>query len=375
MGYEHRVRDGKHLGHLVKSDKIWSGKVQLVGLSAKVKYVSSTTYVCTSHDCDGCRDNMIYVKVFSPVPNKGEAREDVGECWRCGGNLQEQFSKRNVTEVLTGLVRMGDTSSGVVKAVFRQEDADKLVLGRNLVIVFSVETVRNGDVILEVVSVEECLEKLSVSSPFSCPDIETLYKDRRESSWSFVRTLAYLLGDKVAPKGSFFQLRLALLLSLASGEDQRLNVLSIGEDDLITSRIMRECLSMSSENIIYNSNISLLGDTRIKTPIPLVTAGQLHLVQDGVLYLGNMSSIKQSVKETLVRTVETGEVRGGERLTSALWSWASTSCVRRKSGTSSSLSTLISSLQDVSSIFHIIVSSVHNDKETDLVMSEFVLNY
>ena len=71
--YEHRVRDGKHLGHLVKSGKIWSGKVQLVGLSEKVKYVSSTTYVCTSPDCDGCRDNMIYVKVFSPVLAISEA--------------------------------------------------------------------------------------------------------------------------------------------------------------------------------------------------------------------------------------------------------------------------------------------------------------
>ena len=58
---------------LVTSDKLWSGKVQLVGLSDTVKYVSSASFVCRSVECEGCRDNMVYVKVseyifFCPTP-------------------------------------------------------------------------------------------------------------------------------------------------------------------------------------------------------------------------------------------------------------------------------------------------------------------
>ena len=61
--YEHRVRDTRQLPGLVTSDKLWSGKVQLVGLSDTVKYVSSASFVCRSAECEGCRDNMVYVKV------------------------------------------------------------------------------------------------------------------------------------------------------------------------------------------------------------------------------------------------------------------------------------------------------------------------
>ena len=61
--YEHHVRDARHLGPLVSSERLWSSKVCLTGLSEVVKYVSSASYVCTSKDCEGCRDGALYVKV------------------------------------------------------------------------------------------------------------------------------------------------------------------------------------------------------------------------------------------------------------------------------------------------------------------------
>ena len=61
--YEHLVRDARNLGPLVSSDRLWSSEVTLMGRSQVVKYVSSASYVCTSQECEGCRDGSLHVKV------------------------------------------------------------------------------------------------------------------------------------------------------------------------------------------------------------------------------------------------------------------------------------------------------------------------
>ena len=48
--------------------------------------------------------------MFSPVAG---AAKEVAKCWRCDAVLEEQFSKRNIMEVVTGLVRIGDSHSSV----------------------------------------------------------------------------------------------------------------------------------------------------------------------------------------------------------------------------------------------------------------------
>ena len=74
-----------------------------------------------------------------------------------------------------------------------------LALGHLLDIVFTVETtVKTGDIILEVSSVERC--PISSISPFSWPssELEKLYKNSRESPWSFVR---YFNEDSIIFRG------------------------------------------------------------------------------------------------------------------------------------------------------------------------------
>ena len=61
--YEHFVRDARDLGPLVSSERLWSSEVTLMGMSQVVKYVSSASYVCTSPECEGCRDGSLHVKV------------------------------------------------------------------------------------------------------------------------------------------------------------------------------------------------------------------------------------------------------------------------------------------------------------------------
>ena len=69
-----------------------------------------------------------------------------------------------------------------------------LRLGHKMVIVFTVETLKSGEVILEVLSVTP--RPLSIIAPleFECPPIEKPFRDRRQSPWSFVISLAYMTG-------------------------------------------------------------------------------------------------------------------------------------------------------------------------------------
>lgn len=77
--YDHEVKDGKELNQM-RSGQLMSAKVRVVGLSATMKYVSSTSYLCTSTDCEDFRDETEYFKVFSAV---GESKE-VHQCVRWG---------------------------------------------------------------------------------------------------------------------------------------------------------------------------------------------------------------------------------------------------------------------------------------------------
>ena len=61
--YEHLVRNARNLGPLVCSERLCSSEVTLMGRSQVVKYVSSASYVCTSQECEGCRDGSLHVKV------------------------------------------------------------------------------------------------------------------------------------------------------------------------------------------------------------------------------------------------------------------------------------------------------------------------
>ena len=78
--YEHEVKDGKELNQL-RSGQLMSAKVKVVGLAATMKYVSSTSYLCTSTDCEDFRDETEYVKVFSAAGDRKEHHQ-CGR-WEC----------------------------------------------------------------------------------------------------------------------------------------------------------------------------------------------------------------------------------------------------------------------------------------------------
>jgi len=77
---------------------------QLVGRSERIKYLSSTTYVCGNSACSQLsEDAAVYVRVRG-LADKGAGREQVEEeeCHLCGRQLQEQFSKRDISIKVSG---------------------------------------------------------------------------------------------------------------------------------------------------------------------------------------------------------------------------------------------------------------------------------
>ena len=188
-----------------------------------------------------------------------------------------------------------------------------------MVIVFTVETLKTGEVILEVLSVTPRPLRINAPLEFECPPIEKLFRDRRQSPWSFVISLAYMTGVLAAPRsqvkllnrkfqivcyrGYYLHLRLGLLLSLATQDTRRLHVLSAGEEDAATARVMRECAALAPGAVVHTDRAGLGGERLQggRRGVNMVTAGELHIARDGVLLVNNITSCKQATKVTETR--------------------------------------------------------------------------
>ena len=149
--YEHEVTSERWLGGMRDSPKLWSlKKGRLVAISERVKFVSSATYSCPQTSYMWRGEDEAFVKVFTP--GQGSVVGKPPECHGCGSPLQEQFSKRDVSERVTGLLLV-ESSGHTLTAVFRHEEAAMLQLGKNYSIVFTLVHERRGpgrQAILEV---------------------------------------------------------------------------------------------------------------------------------------------------------------------------------------------------------------------------------
>ena len=295
---------------------------------------------------------------------------------RCEGRMEEQYRRRDVREVVPGLVWILDKGNPrVLNVVFRQEDGARLELGEKMVIVFTVERARSGDIILEVISAEKCCP--IPPPPSFNTKITQLLENREWSAWSFVISLAYVFCENLVPTGAFLQLRLALLLSLVSDSSARMNVMAIGDEDLVFSRLMSEGVKMA-EGEVYTSNVSLTGSVS-KGHLTYLEGGLLHHARDSVLYLGDVLTLTKSVRESLVKTVETHSVTSppplssSQPLTTALWAMASTSSVQMKRGDNSRLVSLLTSVQDFASCMDLVI--ITSDSSTAVETGEIMASY
>ena len=156
--YEHEVTYERWLGGMKDSPKLWSlKKGRLVEISERVKFVSSATYSCPQTFCMWRGEDEAFVKVFTP--GQGSVVGKPPECLGCGSPLQEQFSKRDISERVTGVLLVAGSGHSLT-AVFRHEEAAMLQLGKDYSIVFTLVHERRASgrqAILEVSFKCDCL--------------------------------------------------------------------------------------------------------------------------------------------------------------------------------------------------------------------------
>jgi len=336
--YEHEVTSERWLGGMRDSPKLWSlKKGRLVAISERVKFVSSATYSCPQTSCMWRGEDEAFVKVFTP--GQGSVVGKPPECHGCGSPLQEQFSKRDVSERVTGLLLV-ESSGHTLTAVFRHEEAAMLQLGKNYSIVFTLVHERRGSgrqAILEVCGTEQlqpsALRHLELTEgQLQIPRSVTRLHQACNDPYTFVRILASQIGSVIdAPRFALFQLRLGILLSLAT-QGARLPLLVVGPDLVLAHRLLRAALQLCPQPIVYSHQVPLSAVmARDANGAHCLQAGQLQRADDGVVYLGQLAALKASVRQEVLSVVEIGATTcpplprcppTQQPLTAALWATA-----------------------------------------------------
>ena len=118
--------------------------------------MSSATYNCSQPFCMLRGQEEAFVKVFRP--GQGAGVEKPPGCLGCGSPLEEQFSKRDISERVTGKLLV--EGSHTLNAVFRHDEAMQLQLGSDYSIVFTLGHERRGESRHAILEVTFSLEKL-----------------------------------------------------------------------------------------------------------------------------------------------------------------------------------------------------------------------
>ncbi|XP_017777969.1 PREDICTED: uncharacterized protein LOC108563725 [Nicrophorus vespilloides] len=143
------------------------------------------------------------------------------------------------------------------------------------------------------------------------------------NAWAFVKVLAASIGRSFIPEGMFMQLRLGLILSLASVNFRPpIPILAICDDDEPVQRLMREALSLTARctrPVIDNNLAGVYSNGWLQ-------AGSLQLASRGVCFLGHWESYVgrkgQAVRDAVVsgRITLPGSVYF-EPLHTAIWTY------------------------------------------------------
>ena len=120
----------------------------------------------------------------------------------------------------------------------------------------------------------------------------------------FVRILATQIGSgDEAPRFALLQLRLAVLLSLAT-QGPRLPLLVLGTDLVFAHRLLRSALELCPLPSVFSQLIPPSAVLyRDQNGVHHLQAGQLQRAEGGVLYLGQLAALKSSVRQQVINYI------------------------------------------------------------------------
>ncbi|CAG2102714.1 unnamed protein product [Medioppia subpectinata] len=146
--------------------------------------------------------------------------------------------------------------------------------------------------------------------------IQLLFNDRLQSNYSFMLSLAFIFGENVSLLGSFFRLKLGLLLNVLSLNDfpkrNNSSVLVVCNDTTMTRRLLHWSALFADHHFIQTSISQLMsGGTRMTGGVEWTDSGALHLGADGVTVITGavgLNDLPVKNRTALFHALESNEV-------------------------------------------------------------------
>ena len=365
----HDVIKNARFGHVI----MVSGKV--LSLSGSTKFVSSTSYKCQSAKCRNS-DVVVYRHFQVGFSESNVFRRDLN-CEACRGLMIEDVNKRMMSEkrklkvklIATAkkeesgkemeiteeifsthearnselsrteqekssestkkLVNSVDPSIHPLNLVMRGKDIPKLEIGQNYDFlgqpVYGRVDYASQYVTLplsiEVFSIwPEQIVNASIELGRSDlpPELVQLKQACEYSDWSFVVSLAFSFASEICHPTSFCCVKLAILLSLVSGESSEnsrrngnIHLLVVTQEHTLVSRIfaygLEMCKKGGSLSGSVQSEMGAIFQREGNAPGDLI-GGSLALAGNGVCFTPLFDFLKKEEKEKIQKALETGLV-------------------------------------------------------------------
>ncbi|GAB1608754.1 minichromosome maintenance domain-containing protein 2-like [Argonauta hians] len=287
----------------------------VTGMTALSKYTHHTIYDCPIAGCPGSSSKE-YIRTHIPGATEDQIIRNNFDCIYCGSILEEIKPCRYLEDKIIAEVAPSQafTNSNSFRhqaiLVYIRDDLIKMVhLGKEHQFFGIVRRDMKDSEIS--VTVEANNVTTIPFQPFSgnfkhLPNtLWNIYQNSTETPWRFASSLAYYFADKIAPQGSFWTLKLSVLLNLVcSGceDSDPLHILVIGQESQMISRLLHYSLQYCPRSVTHSVNNHLTGkvsaDTYCMAPY-FVEAGSLLLASSGVCYLGDVAQYKKSFVENL----------------------------------------------------------------------------
>ncbi|XP_006824403.2 minichromosome maintenance domain-containing protein 2-like, partial [Saccoglossus kowalevskii] len=306
----------------------------ICSISTVTQYTQAARYYCTVTTCDGYTGQH-FIRMHTPGASEFQTIRNDFVCIFCGSTLVEDASCRLLSDKIIVQMLSYDAlnSNGcrhqAISVFLRGDLTSDIMIGKSYRVI-GIPTYQHNEskisVAIEANNIYMDSKKLeqicnqgncSITMPSS---VLTLYDDRKSSSWSFVASLAYIFGGDITPPGTYFRLKLGMLLSLVetpknnkqkSKVSRCLHVLAIGCDTLVIHRLLTFGASFCKRNIQHSASTSLFTSVTKDnhgTGACTIDGGSLLLAKNGICSLGDLSHYRKDTREKLLHVMENSSI-------------------------------------------------------------------
>ena len=264
----------------IKYDNLILLQGLLIDISKPTNYVHHSVWCCPD-ECDG---NEVILHYIPKVPPK---------CYLCKNILYEN----------SGLRRCGDQVKATFKLKYElltksftvvDDLIDKLKLGSKYVV--HIVLLKK---LMSVWSLEEVFTHPAPMTTMSPPDIKELYDACDGAPWKFIYCLASSIGVHVCPLNCFMNVKISILLSLASvkahfqSQSPILHVLAIGLDTGHVARLMTQAAALADPCMSLGTSqssvpLALIGSSGgvclLPLPLQCYSQKQIHSLLSSLLF-------------------------------------------------------------------------------------------